>query len=76
MEPVKEPRITIYLQTSPMQYERALTFKTGVELDNNLGNNEASVYVTHDKALLALALLADALGAEVFYEGERISVEL
>lgn len=67
-----EPRINVYLQTSPMQYERALTFKTGVELDNN----EASVYVTHDKALLALALLADALGAEVFYEGERISVEL
>jgi hypothetical protein len=68
----REPRINVYLQISPMQYERALTFKTGVELDNN----EANVYVTHDKALLALALLADALGAEVFYKGERISVEL
>lgn len=65
-------KVHIYVEDPPMNVERAVTFANDVEVD---GTN-TNVYLDKTRALLALALLADVLNAEVYYEGERVQVEL
>lgn len=66
------PKVTIFVENIPNNWERALSFVTNV--DNTDGTYE--VWLTRDRALLALALIANVIGAEVTYEGERIEVDL
>lgn len=65
-------KVYIYVEDPPMNVQHAITFANDVEVD---GTN-TNVYLDKTRALLALVYLADMIGAEVFYEGERVEVEL
>ena len=60
--------VVLMVEVEPLSYERAVTFATDVEDEGD----SRIVYMDKAKALLALVLLAQTVGAEVHYKGERL----
>lgn len=65
-------KVHLYVETSPLNFQRAVTFKTDVEVDGN----DVNIHMSFEKSLLALAMLADVIDAEVYHDGEKVELEL